>query len=63
MARFFMADARGRRDIRIELFSGQVFHCRILDVSELRVDVERLAIDSALGSALSGRATSHASRS
>ncbi|MCR3772054.1 hypothetical protein K3Z88_26610, partial [Pseudomonas aeruginosa] len=37
------------RDIRIELYGGQVFHRRILDVSELNVDVERMAIDSALG--------------
>ncbi|EIU3605429.1 MULTISPECIES: hypothetical protein [Pseudomonas] len=50
LARFFRSDAPGRRDIRIELFGGQVFHRRILDVSELNVDVERLAIDSALGS-------------
>ncbi|OKR64411.1 hypothetical protein BH599_30035, partial [Pseudomonas aeruginosa] len=49
LARFFRADAPGRRDIRIELYGGQVFHRRILDVSELNVDVERMAIDSALG--------------
>jgi len=39
----------GRRDIRIELFDGSVFHRRITGSQELSVDVERLQIDSALG--------------
>lgn len=39
----------GRRDIRIELFDGTVFHRRITGSIELDQQTERLAIDSALG--------------
>lgn len=39
----------GRRDLRIELVDGTVFHRRITGSSELSGEVERLAIDSALG--------------
>lgn len=39
----------GRRDIRIELFNGTVFHRRITGSVELDQETERLAIDSALG--------------
>ncbi|HCK4814184.1 hypothetical protein R4K01_06880 [Pseudomonas aeruginosa] len=39
----------GRRDIRIELYDGTVYHRRILTSTELDADTERLAIDAALG--------------
>ncbi|MDF6001929.1 hypothetical protein P4050_30540 [Pseudomonas aeruginosa] len=39
----------GRRDIRIELHDGTVYHRRILTSTELDADTERLAIDAALG--------------
>lgn len=39
----------GRRDIRIELDNGTVFHRRIMGSTELGPTVERLIIDSALG--------------
>lgn len=39
----------GRRDIRIELFSGTVYHRRITGCQELSATVERLQIDSVLG--------------
>jgi len=39
----------GRRDIRIELDNGTVFHRRITGSTELSTTVERLIIDSALG--------------
>lgn len=39
----------GRRDIRIELRDGSVLHRRITGSTALSADVERLAIDSALG--------------
>lgn len=39
----------GRRDIRIELVNGTVFHRRITGSTELAGNIERLAIDSALG--------------
>lgn len=43
----------GRRDIRIELFDGSVFHRRITGSQELSSAVERLQIDSALGVSVS----------
>ncbi|MDF3932929.1 hypothetical protein [Pseudomonas citronellolis] len=39
----------GRRDIRIELFDGSIFYRRITNATELDQDIERIAIDSALG--------------
>lgn len=39
----------GRRDIRVELLDGTVFHRRITGSSELDASTERLVIDSALG--------------
>lgn len=39
----------GRRDIRIELLSGTVYHRRITGCEELSSTVERLQIDSSLG--------------
>nr|WP_247738990.1 hypothetical protein [Pseudomonas aeruginosa] len=39
----------GRRDIRIELYDGTVYHRRILTSTELDANTERLAIDAALG--------------
>jgi hypothetical protein len=39
----------GRRDIRIELRDGTALHRRITGSTELSADVERLAIDSAVG--------------
>lgn len=45
----FAQGKTGRRDIRIELFNGTVFHRRITGSVELDQDTERLAIDSALG--------------
>lgn len=39
----------GRRDIRIELVNGAVFHRRITGSTEMTGNIERLAIDSALG--------------
>ncbi|CAD5107243.1 hypothetical protein [Zestomonas carbonaria] len=39
----------GRRDIRIELYGGQVFMRRIIGAAELSGHVERLGLDSALG--------------
>ncbi len=47
------APAPGRRDIRIELFDGTVFHRRISGATEVDIDIERLTIDSALGVAVS----------
>lgn len=47
-SRFGQARA-GRRDIRIQLVTGQVFYRRITGAAELDSDVERLAIDTALG--------------
>lgn len=40
---------RGRRDIRIELRSGTVFHRRITGAIEISDSVEQLAINAALG--------------
>lgn len=42
----------GRRDIRIELVNGQVLYRRIIGASEIDAEVERLAIDSVLGTAM-----------
>jgi len=42
----------GRRDIRIELVNGQVLYRRITGSSEIDANVERLAIDSVLGTAM-----------
>lgn len=42
----------GRRDIRIELTSGQVLYRRITAASELGVDVERLTLDTNLPAAI-----------
>lgn len=39
----------GRRDIRIELANGAVFHRRITGSIELNQEAERLALDTALG--------------
>lgn len=39
----------GRRDLRIELTNGTVFHRRITGASEIDADTEQLAIDTALG--------------
>ncbi|CDM42381.1 hypothetical protein [Ectopseudomonas oleovorans] len=39
----------GRWDIRIELWDDTVFHRRITGATELSADIERLALDSALG--------------
>lgn len=39
----------GRRDLRIELHNGTVFHRRVTGSTELSTTVERLIIDSALG--------------
>lgn len=39
----------GRRDIRIELFSGAVHHCRIVGCSDVSPTVERLQIDTPIG--------------
>ncbi|AQZ95566.1 hypothetical protein ACFSB1_01070 [Halopseudomonas phragmitis] len=50
-ARFGQARA-GRRDIRIELVTGQVLYRRITGASEITADIERLAIDVALGVAV-----------
>ena len=50
-ARFAQSRA-GRRDIRIELVTGQVFYRRITGASEITADIERLAIDVALGVAI-----------
>ena len=46
--RFAKANS-ARRDIRIELHDGTVFHRRITGSTELSADTERLAIDAALG--------------
>lgn len=43
----------GRRDLRIELFSGAVLHRRITSATELSADIERLTLDSTHGVALS----------
>ncbi|TBU75191.1 hypothetical protein [Phytopseudomonas daroniae] len=45
----FASAKPGRRDIRIELHDGTVFHRRITGSTELGLDVERLVIDSAFG--------------
>lgn len=42
----------GRRDIRIELHSGEVFFRRILTAIEMDGQVEQLGLDSALGQAV-----------
>ncbi|MBB3103804.1 hypothetical protein [Azomonas macrocytogenes] len=39
----------GRRDIRIELWDGTVFHRRITGAAEQTADMERLALNAALG--------------
>ena len=39
----------GRKDIRIELYDGTVFHRRITDSTEVSGDLERLEINAALG--------------
>jgi hypothetical protein len=39
----------GRRDIRLELWDGRVFHRRITGATELDADTERLALDATLG--------------
>lgn len=44
-----IAQGRGRRDIRIEMRDGAVFHRRIVSSEETSEDVERIAVDSALG--------------
>lgn len=43
----------GRRDIRIELTNGTVFHRRIMSASQLSATTERLTIDTALGQTVS----------
>ena len=45
----FSMSKPGRRDIRIELVDGQVFHRRIVGATELSAEVERLVIDAQLG--------------
>lgn len=47
-----IAQGINRRDIRIELASGAVFHRRITASTEISATIERLTIDSALGSAV-----------
>jgi hypothetical protein len=42
----------GRRHIRIELTSGQVFHREVQGTTEISAEVERLQIDAALGVAI-----------
>jgi hypothetical protein len=42
----------GRRDIRIELHTGQVYYRRITSSAEVSATVERLSIDSALGATI-----------
>lgn len=49
----FAAMAPGRRDIRIELRDGAVFHRRITDSSEMDADIEHLVIDSSFGRIIS----------
>lgn len=39
----------GRRDIRIELYSGTAYHRRITGSTEISASVERISIDAALG--------------
>lgn len=48
-----LARGIGRQDIRIELHSGTVYYRRITGSSEISADVERLTINSALGTAVS----------
>jgi hypothetical protein len=43
------AGAPGRRDVRIELYSGVVYHRRITGATALSADVERLTLDTSLG--------------
>lgn len=43
----------GRRDIRIELYSGTVYHRRITGSADISASVERLSISSSLGAAVS----------
>lgn len=45
----FAAAASGRRDLRIELFDGSIFHRRVIGATEVDQDVERLALDQVLG--------------
>lgn len=45
----FSAGKPGRRDIRIELWDGSVFMRRITGSTELDSQIERVALDSALG--------------
>lgn len=45
----FAAAAGGRRDLRIELLDGAVFHRRVIGATEVDQDVERLALDQVLG--------------
>lgn len=45
----FAGTAPGRRDIRVELRDGTVFHRRITGSSELTASTETLAIDTAFG--------------
>lgn len=48
----FASGKPGRRDIRLELWDGRVFHRRITGATELDADTERLALDAALGASV-----------
>jgi hypothetical protein len=48
-----IAQAVGRRDIRIELTDGTVYYRRITASAEIDADTERLTISSALGASVS----------
>lgn len=45
----YAAGKTGRRDIRVELFDGRVFHRRIDSASSVDFDTERLVLDAPLG--------------
>lgn len=45
----FTVAAGGRRDLRIELVDGTVFHRRVLGATEVDQDSERLVLDQTLG--------------
>lgn len=45
----FSNGSPGRRDIRIELYDGTVFHRRIINGAELTPEIEVLTIDAAFG--------------
>ncbi len=49
----YIAQAIGRRDIRIELTDGTVYYRRITASAEIDADTERLTISSALGASVS----------